>query len=414
MAFAVFLTASARLQYNVSPYAWTGVLALSSVGMLAILAGNLLTLTLTWTMIDLLELVILQANSSKRTLGIQTVIMFAIRVTGTVLVMVAALVCRGQNLPPTFSTLPPTSALLLLLASGLRLGVLPLHLPNIQGIITRRGLGTTLRMVAAASALVVLARLPVEGVPTDVKNLLLAFTALAAVYGAAMWANATDEISGRPYWLIGLGGLAVASVIQGQPRASLAWGLILILPGSLLFLFSARRRQILFLPVLAVIGITGLPFTPASSAWTGVFTAPFNLWQVLLLIAHSLLFLGFLRFIFLPGDDLGKMERWIQAMYPTGLAVLVLALIFIGLIGWPGALGVGLWWAGPASLVISALLWLAITFWQRRTASEDALSRWYSNAAHVVGSFLTALFSRAGSTNCSGGSIDGCCSSSSC
>ena len=393
VGLAVFLTASARLEANVSPYAWTGVLGLCAAGNLAVLSGNLLTLTLTWTLIDLLELVILQANSSKRTLGVQAVIMFAIRVTGTVLVIVAALYSRGQNLPPTFSTLPPTSALLLLLAAGLRLGVLPLHLPNIQSSINRRGLGTTLRMVSAASALVVLARLPAESVSSAVRGPLLAFTALAAVYGAAMWASAADEINGRPYWLIALGGLAVASVIQGQPQASLAWGLLLILPGSLLFLFSVRRRQILFLPALAVVGITGIPFTPASSGWYGVFAPPFNLWQPLLLMVHALVFLGYLKFVFLPGEDLAKMERWIQAMYPTGLAVLVLALIFTGLLGWPGALGAGLWWAGPASLVISALFWLIITLWQRRTTQEDALSRWYSSATHTAGSILTSLFS---------------------
>jgi hypothetical protein len=393
VALAVFLTASARLEPNVSPYAWAGILGLCAAGNLAVLSGNLLTLTLTWTLIDLLELVILLSTSSNRTLGVQTVTMFAIRVTGTVLVIVAALYSRGQNLPPTFATLPSTSALLLLLAAGLRLGVLPIHLPNIQGIIRRRGLGTTLRMVSAASALVVLARLPAESVSSDMRGPLLAFTALAAVYGAAMWANAADEVEGRPYWLIALGGLAVASVIQGQPGASLAWGLMLILPGSLLFLYSVRRRQILLLLVPAIIGITGIPFTPASSGWFGIFPPPFNLWQFLLLIAHALVFLGYLKFVFLPGDDLAKMERWIQAMYPAGLAVLVLAWIFTGLLGWPGSLGPGLWLAGPASLVISALFWLIIILWQRRTTQDDAISRWYSSATHTAGSILTSLFS---------------------
>ncbi len=392
VALAVLLTASARLEPAASPYAWAGVLSLCSMGMLAVLSANLLTLTLTWTLIDLLELVILQANSNNRTLGIQTVIMSTFRVTGTVLVLVAALVCRGQNLPPTFATLPPAAALLLLLAAGLRLGVLPLHLPDL-GIIRRRGLGTTLRIVSAAAALVVLARLPAESVPAEVKGLLLGFTALAALYSAAMWAGAGDELGGRPYWLIALGGLAVASVIQGQPRSSLAWGMLLILPGSLLFLYSARRRQILFLPALAVVGLSGLPFTPGAGGWAGVFATPFNFWQVLLLAAHSLLFLGYLKFIFMPGEDLARMERWIQAMYPLGLAVPALALAFTGLLGWPGSLGPGIFWAGPLSLVAAGLLWTALSYWQRRTTRDDAVSRFYSSATQSVGGALARLFS---------------------
>ena len=120
--------------------------------MLAVLSANLLTLILAWTLIDLIELVILQANSSERTLGIQTVMSFAMRVSGTVLAMVAALISRSQNLPPTFAQMPAINALLLLLAVGLRLGVLPLNLPTAQTLIVRRGLGTTLRIVPAASA----------------------------------------------------------------------------------------------------------------------------------------------------------------------------------------------------------------------------------------------------------------------
>ena len=125
VCLAVILTASVRLEYNVSPYAWVGVLSLVGVGMLAVLSANLLTLILAWTLIDLIELVILQANSSVRPLGIQTVISFGIRVTGTVLAMVAALISRSQNLAPTFAELPPVNALLLLLEGDLRVSLWP-------------------------------------------------------------------------------------------------------------------------------------------------------------------------------------------------------------------------------------------------------------------------------------------------
>lgn len=391
VCLAVILTASARLQYNVSPYAWAGVLSLSAVGFLAVLSGNMLTLILTWSLVDLIELIVLQANSSNRSLGIQTVIGFSARVTGTVLVMVASVINTGQQLPPTFSSLPPTSALLLLLAAGLRLGVLPLHQANISGVIPRRGLGTTLRMVAAASALMVLARLPEQSMPAQLAEWLLALTALAALYAAATWASAEDEISGRPYWLIAFSGLAVSSAIQGQSRASLAWGMALILAGSLLFLFSARRSQILFLPLLALICISGLPFTPIASGWVGVFSAPYSLSSLLLLLAHMFLLAGFARFAFKPRDELASMERWIQVVYPAGLAVLVLALIFTGLIGWPGVLSLGVPWAGPLSILIMLAGWQAILFWQRRTGPEDPLSRWYAATARNTGVFLSSL-----------------------
>ncbi|MBI4926171.1 MAG: hypothetical protein HY835_00290, partial [Anaerolineae bacterium] len=315
VGLVVLLSASARLNAN-SPLAWMGVLTLLSMGMLAVLSANLLTLILTWTLIDLLELVILQANSGERSLGVQTVIAFAVRVSGTALVMVSALLARGAGVAPTFSGLPPTAGLLILLAAGLRLGVLPLHLAELRTVIQRRGLGTVLRMVAAASALAVLGRLPGDVVAPNVAPALLAFTSLAVLYAAAMWAASADEISGRPFWLIALSGMAVAGVVQGVPQSGLGWGVVLILAGSLLFLFSARRRPILFIPLLALLALTGLPFTPASSGWTGLLASPFKFWQIPLLIAHALLLFGYTRFVFAPGEDLTRMERWIQAMYP--------------------------------------------------------------------------------------------------
>ncbi len=390
---AVILTAAVRLQYNISPYAWVGVLALHGVGMLAVLSANLLTLILAWTLIDLIELVILQANSSEHTLGIQTVLSFAVRVSGTVLAMIAALISRSQNLPPTFAQMPAINALLLLLAVGLRLGVLPLNLPSAQTIVQRRGLGTTLRLAPAAAALVVLARLPAGSIPAPFASPLLAICAMASLYAAVVWASLGDEIRGRPYWLIALSGLAVASVIQGRPQASLAWGVALILPGCLLFLFSARGKQVLFLPALGVLAISGLPFTPAASGWAGVLAPPFQFWQVLLLLAHALLILGYVRCMIKPGEDLAHMERWIQAAYPLGLGLLVLGAVFCGLVGWPGSFNLGMWWAGPASMALAALAGIGVIFWRQRTSQETALNRWYTNALNRSANFLSNVLS---------------------
>jgi hypothetical protein len=48
----------------------------------------------------------------------------------------------------------------LLLAAGLRLGVLPLHLPYASEAAIRRGFGSALRLISAGSSLILLARIP--------------------------------------------------------------------------------------------------------------------------------------------------------------------------------------------------------------------------------------------------------------
>ena len=374
----MILTASARLQSQVNPYAWAGVMALVAVGILAVLSANLLTLMLTWTAIDVIELLILQANSSDRTLGIQTVIAFAVRVTGTVMVMVAALISKRQVLPPTFSPAArverPAAAAGVRAAPG-RAAAQPGQHPGHHhaarfGHQPAHGGGGLQPDGAGAPA--------AQLVPSAFAGPLLALTALAGSVQRRGLVERAGRNPGRPYWLIALAGLAVASVIQGQPRASLAWGALCILPGSLIFLYSARRRSILYLPVLGCWASPGCP-SPRRSAGGRRADRAIQFLEVLFIVVACPLDAGLLRFCSGPGEDLAHMERWVQAVYPVGLAVLVLGSGFTGL-GWPGSFSGGVWWAGLASVVL-AVLGVLLPLAGRRTGLRNALNRW--NAGRV-------------------------------
>jgi hypothetical protein len=86
-----------------------------------------------------------------------------------------------------------------------------------------------------------------------------------------MWLTARDELNGRPYWLITLAGMAVGCSIRGRPDAALAWGIALLLGGGCILLFSARRRSMMFIPVLVLLGLTGTAFHAFRQrlGWTG-------------------------------------------------------------------------------------------------------------------------------------------------
>ncbi|WP_322509296.1 hypothetical protein [Anaerolinea sp.] len=333
LALGTLLTASARLQRDVNPAAWAGILGILAVAMLAVYAANLLSLVLTWTLMDLMELVILQANSQERRLGLQTVTAFAVRVSGSFLVLTAILLARGQNLPPTFASLTTRESLLLLIACGLRLGVLPLHLTAVQGSVARRGLGTALRMASAASVLPVLARLPAGAVPANWQGGLLTLSALAVLYGASAWLAAPDVLTARPFWLIATAGMAVTCVLHGQPLASLAWGVLLILPGAVFFLYSASQPGTVVFPLIALAGMSGLPFTPLAAGWSGILPRTFSPLEWAFLFPLPLLMLGALRFSLMEGENLHQMERWMQVVYPLGLMVLILGYFLAGVLG---------------------------------------------------------------------------------
>jgi len=392
VALAFILTDSARLETEARPLNWAAGLVLTGVGLLAVMAGSPVSLVLIWTAVDLLELVMVLATDAGRRMGQQTVTLFSVRVAGTLLVLLAIFVARSRGLPFDLEPIPSPLAVYILLASGLRLGVLPLNVAYVREVYAWRGLGHVLRMLGPASALVVLGRMPDQAVPDQMRPIFLIFTALAAIFGAVMWLTASHEINGRSYWSIALAALAVASVVNGSAQASIAWGTTLLLVGSTIFFNSASRRRNMLLPVLAMIGIAGLPYNPAAVGWVGIAGSGPLSFTIVALFTVALLMLGYLRHALRPREELHRMERWIHTVYPAGLFVLIAAHWLIGIIGWPGSLAPGVWWASTASVLIASFGFGLAMLLRQRINRDVIANRWIGHFAQRVGSFLGALF----------------------
>lgn len=370
LTLAAILTAPVRTLLRTNPYAWASSLIISALGLLAVQAGNPFTLMLSWTAIDLVELVIYMASAGEGPVNRGAVLSFATRIGGTMIMAWAVITGQTEAGQFTLTGLPLNSGLFVLLAAGLRLGVLPLFLPFSQEVSFPRELGTLLRVVPAASTLALLSRLPASSVPEAWRPFLLAFSTLAALYSGVMWLSARDEIAGRSYWLLGLAAFAIICVIHGDPDGSLAWGTALLLPGGILFLFSARNSRLQALPILGLMGLTGLPFFPSAGGWRGLVGDGLNLEGVFILLAHCLFLLGYARQALRPGESLEPAERWAQAVYPFGLLILVIADIITGIWGWPGSLTPGLWWAGGITTFLAVVIG---NLWFQRERIRTAL-----------------------------------------
>jgi hypothetical protein len=392
LVVGVVLTAGARLQHHSNPIVWAGSLAITAMGLFGTFASSPLALLLAWSSIDLFELAIMLGSIQAGRSNQQAVIAFSARVAGSFLVILAMAVSYTQNIPLTLNTVPAGAGIFLLVAAGLRLGVLPLHMPYPQEVLMRRGLGNMLRMVAPASSLVILARLPVSAVPAEWAPYLLAFTGLSALYGGVMWLTAGDEVKGRSYWIIALAGMAISCVILGKPGASLAWGVTMLLSGGVLFLFSARRNRILFIPALGVLGLAGLPFTPAASGWTGLLTSPFSFLDIVFILAVALLIIGYVRHALRAEDALETLDRWIQIVYPFGLILLVITSWVIGIFGWPGSLTADVWWGGLAAAVLATGGWLWIHLSSRFRIMQARPPSWFVMLMRQSGNGLAAFF----------------------
>lgn len=349
---------------------WAGCLVLAAVGIVAVFAGNALTLLMAWAALDGIELIILLWHVPSSRAREQVVIAFSARSAGIFLVWLALLVAAPAGEGFSFDAIPQNISSLLILAAGLRLGVIPLHMPPLHERALRRNLGTMLRLVPAASSLMLLVRTASAGVPESQAGFLLAVVGIAAFISAFSWATAGDELEGRPFWILGMASLSLAAALRNQPAACLAWGLALLISGSILFLTSARHPSLLWISGLGLLGFCGLPFTPTWNSFT-IYSGSFSFWLLFFPLAHALLLAGYARHALRRGQRLEGVERWVWAIYPLGLFSLPFAHLLIAWRGGTGSnitSGVSSWMQIIPSLVV---LSLATLFWRLQLIKPD-------------------------------------------
>jgi hypothetical protein len=329
------------------------------LGLLAVTAGNPLTLALIWAALDLTELVAMLTSSGARTAGQRVVTAFFVHAVAIILLMLAQVISGAAEKPLDFASLAPQSGLLLLAAAGLRLGVLPLHLPYVPTSARRRGIGTSIRLVSAAAGLILLSRVATPAVPSVLGLLILVASAAAALYSSWMWLRAPDELAGRPFWIIGLAALSLFSAMRGNPTGAAAWGAALILAGAALFLSSVQQIWLNRLLYLGAWELSALPFSVTATGWSG--QPSIASWGIpFFVVAQALLIAGFIRHALRPAarTPLQLQPAWARSVYPAGIGLLLLVPLVLGFWGWDGAFQVGPLFPGlVASLIAAGLVW---------------------------------------------------------
>jgi hypothetical protein len=357
LTVAIMATSVTRPVFTNS-LSWAGILTLTGTGILAVTANNLLTLLLMWAFLDLTEL-FSQISSVNAKSSERVVISFATRMLGLELLLWSAIESFANGSAFSFQSMPSNAGIYLVIAAGLRLGVLPLHLPYAPDSNLRRGLGTALRLIGAISTLSVLGRVQIA--QTGVTSILMILTSVAGIYGGWMWLRAPEELNGRPYWMIGIASLAVLSAASGNPIGTVAWGCAMILVGGALFLTSIQDHRLNRALLIGVWSLSTLPFSLTGGAWLGRlgFVTPFAI------ATQALLMAGLVRHTLRAGgsETWDEQPGWAKTVYPAGIILLLVTQLLLGFIGWDGALQTGSWLQALfASLLTMGLVWGARRF----------------------------------------------------
>ncbi len=358
LPLAVLLTDLAHVR-ELDPHTWAVSQMLGGVGLIAVVAGNPLTLLMAWAVIDITEIVVLLSRVRGSRERERLVVVFTMRIVGMLLIFSAILRASGLGTALSFDEIPAAVTGYLFTAAGLRLGVFPPHQPFWQEPFFRRGLGTLIRLVPVAVSIVLLVRAAQVEITGIWESAFMVLAAFSAISSAVIWTFAENELQGRPYWILGLGAFALASATQGLPVASAAWGLALLFSGAILFLFSTRHRWLLVFPVLGAVGFSALPLTPAWEGSAFFFVLPLG-YRIVFFVALALLFTGYLRHARRTASVEADFERWMWIIYPVGLALISLTHFGLTYIKW----GMGFreisfqtpgWWSGLIPLGLAAI-----------------------------------------------------------
>lgn len=385
LTLSVVLTAVTR-SVIVNSLSWAGVLTLGGMGILAVTANNPLTLLLMWAFLDGTELITQLSSVNGEKNSERVVISFSTRMIGIGLLLWAYIESFTGGNTVIFQSMPSNTAIYLVVAAGLRLGVLPLHLPYAPDSTLRRGFGTALRLIGAASTLSVLGRIQI--IPNDFTPVLMILTSVAAIYGSWMWLRAPDELSGRPYWMIGIASLAVLAALSGNPVGAIAWGCALVLTGGALFLFSIQDVRLSRALLIGGWSLSSLPLSLTASVWTG----NLNFSVVFSLAAQALLMAGYIRHALrVSGNEsLDDQPGWAKSVYPVGIILLLLVQILLGFIGWDGAFKFG---NLIFSLLASILALVLLGGTRRFRIFNPVRAHWVTTAGTGVNSIYQGLWS---------------------
>ncbi len=351
LALATLLTETVR-----DGFPDAGTLAISigacGLGLMAVIAANPLTLALTWAALDLAELVAMLTSSAGRAASQRLVAAFAVHAAAIIVLMLAQVSGGSAGQPADFQSITPQASLLLLVAAGLRIIALPLQLPYVPGRSGRRSIGTSIRLASAAASLILLCRVQAAGLSSAGTLLVLIIAAVASLYAGWTWLRAPEEQAGRPFWIMGMAGLALFAGLGGNQPGAAGWGVALIFVGGALFLSSAQQVWLSRLLFVGVWEISALPLSITASGWNGGGLAAWG--TPVFIVVQALLMAGFIRHVLRPSAraSLNTQPAWTRSAYPAGIGLLLFLPLILGFWGWDGALQFGT----VISTVIAALL----------------------------------------------------------
>ena len=355
---AVIITDPSRLKDPQSTVPWAGALGLAGLQLVAITAGDALTLVGAWAVNDIVEFTYLLRMQSSDSKHGQLISALGLRLLSVLALIFAMVVAWQVKSDFTLAEIPSSASLYFLVAAALRLGVLPIYVPYLTNEKLPYGFAVLSRLAPTISALTLIAYLPGEflTLSRSLITILHWFALLAALYASVTWFTRENLAAARPYWKIALAAFVVQSALNGNAQAGQAWGLALLLVGGEIFLFEPPIRRINFLPLIALLGFVALPFTPSGIGWEGLIGMGFTWTGLIFIFAHAFLMAGYLRYTLEASSTITGLDKHVRITFPLGLILILGSIFVLGIIGRPDSVQMTPWLPPVISLALLGVI----------------------------------------------------------
>lgn len=346
----------------------TGTMMLTAVGLLSIQSGNGLTFLLTWVLIDIAEFLILVGIIKETAKHRISIISLLARFFGIILMM-SYLILRtpGSVLDVEKGNL--STGVLIIFIALLRMGIIPLHIPYSEEPKIRRGIGSILRFLPILSVFSFLIFCGPQLFTKIQYGSTLTIVTTGVLFGALSWFFSRSELGGRPYWVFSFGCLALIAFLRGSMDALVGISIMMVVGGSVLFLFLPRKQKAGVLLPLILPVMFAIPFTPTAAIPLAIWGDRAEVANFFLLLSLTLLIGGVIRHSSRIEGKQKKLEDWVWLFQITGLIIVAIAPWIAEIFSLEKLRSLKYWWF-PVSLAVIIGLAIFLDFLQRRSANN--------------------------------------------
>ena len=328
---ALALTAIAffiALSQQFSPQQSVWIYSLGGVCFLGVISDNVYTFLVFWTLIEIIWITYSALNQGEKVNDSRLILPIVVRLAGPLLLIYAALTGLEESVNSSFSGLSSTAGPILAAAGICGFGT---WFPAQERFVNEElkgDLGQLLRVLPSAISIMLITRGAALMDPSVIQPGLITGLASLSIILGLIGIGAYKLLWSRKLWSLGLLGLILGSALAAAPAVSLSWGLVLILPGSLVFLSFENKNQLTAALVMVSIGMIPIPFLPA---WNGAKLFGNGVTGVLFAIAAGVLIGGILLKTIRKVKEDDNTPNQVPLLYILSPAIIILTQLVIAL-----------------------------------------------------------------------------------